>query len=551
MPYFMVCEGAQSSALLEYCLAVEAAAAKPLAESRRGSGPASDLIAVAALVAITWLPVLVGVYTRALLGWLAAAALAVVVERATVRLAPRVLVGALLASSAFVPSGLVTDSTHYLPVAVTAGALAIRTALTDWRSRHIERPVAEPMALAIVAYLAWAAVATSVSIDRRVSLPYWVGTVAVCALAFWAIPRLIPRREDREFILAVLGALGVIVAGSVYVLSQVGAISIFSHRVSDYQLIDLTVGGHATGAHFGKSAGLFLAPLEPSVLMVVAVLAMLGWTSTRTGRWMWAGRAAIVVMVPAILITLDRSAWLAALMATGAFAVLLAARRSAAVLAGILCLVFTLSFFSVVANVVGANAIATSCSTGCTQAAPGSDESPLRGGTGLSGREFLWAASVRAIEHRPLFGYGPGNNVPAIDTYLTGDGLPFKGLTSHDTWLRTAVEQGVPGLLLLLGVLAVAAWTFFLGARKPPRTSEPRTEATDPTRVTFAVSVVGLLGVMTFESFFLGGVNFSNLYLALALTLMLPPTTLQQFRRSLTRLDSIPEGPQIAHGPDV
>jgi ABC-type phosphate transport system permease subunit len=65
------------------------------------------------------------------------------------------------------------------------------------------------------------------------------------------------------------------------------------------------------------------------------------------------------------------------------------------------------------------------------------------------------------------------------------------------------------------------------------------------------VSVVGLLGVMTFESFFLGGVNFSNLYLALALTLMLPPTTLQQFRRSLTRLDSIPEGPQIAHGPDV
>lgn len=532
---------------------VEAAAVTPIAESRPGRSPAIDLIAVAAVVAIAWLPVLVGVYSSALVGWIAAIVLAVAVERATARLAPRVLVGALLASSAFVPSGLVTDSTHYLPVAVTAGALAIRAALSALSARNIERPVTEPVALVIAAYLAWAAVATATSIDRRVSLPYWVGTVAVCILAFWAIPRMIPRREDREFILAVLGGLGMIVAASVYVLSPLGAISIFGRRVSDYQLIDLTVGGHGTGVHFGKSAGLFLAPLEPSVLMVVAVLALLGLTSMLTGRALWASRAAIVFVVPAILITLDRSAWLAALMATGVFAVLPTARRSAAVLAGILCLVFTLSFFSVVANVVGANAIATACTTGCTQAAPGTggDEAPLRGGTGLSGREFLWAASVRAIALRPIFGYGPGNNVPAIDTYLSGDGLHFKGLTSHDTWLRTAVEQGIPGLLLLLGVLAVSAWTFLRGPREPRQAGERRTGIPDPTRVTFAVAVVGLLGVMTFESFFLGGVNFSNLFLAFALTLMLPPTTLLQFRRSLSRRGSSSERPQVAHSTDV
>jgi O-antigen ligase len=169
----------------------------------------------------------------------------------------------------------------------------------------------------------------------------------------------------------------------------------------------------------------------------------------------------------------------------------------------------------------------------------------------LSGREFLWSASVRAIAHRPVVGYGPGNNVPAIDAYLSGDGLHFKGLTSHDTWLRTAVEQGIPGLLLLLAALAVAAWTFLRGPREPRQPRERRTGIPDPTRVTFAVSVVGLLAAMTFESFFLGGVNFSNLFLALALTLMLPPTTLAQFRQSLSRRTSAAQRPQVAQSPDV
>jgi len=514
---------------------VEAAAVKSIAEPRRRGGQAREFLAVGALVAVAWLPVLVGVTTRALAGWAAAAVLAFAVERAIVRFPPRVLVAALLASGAFVPSGLVTDSTHYLPVAVTAGALSIRFVRNAWRSKHLERPAAEPVAVAVGVYLLWALVPTAFSIDHRVSLAYWVGMFAVCALVFWVSPLVIPRREDREFMLAVLGGLGVIVAATVYVLSPLGAISIFGRRVSDYQLIDLTVGGHGTGIHFGKSAGLFLAPLEPSLLMVVAMLALLGWASMRTGRWLWAGRAAIVFLVPAILLTLDRSAWISASIATGVFAVLPAARRSAAVTAGVLCLVFTLSFFGVVANLVGANAIATACPTGCTQPAAGSDEAPLRGGTGLSGREFLWSASVHAITHRPITGYGPGTNVPAIDAYLTGEGLRFKGLTSHDTWLRAAVELGVPGLLFLLVVLLSAAWVFLRAPRDPRPPTERRTGIPDPTRVTFAVSLLGLLGAMTFESFFLGGVNFSNLYLGIALAMMVPPMTFDHFIATLSR----------------
>ncbi len=488
---------------------------------------------VAALVAVSWLPVLFGVLTRPAFGWIAAAVLAAAVAYATTRHPPRVLVASLIASSAFVPSGLVTDSTHYLPVAAIAGAVAMRVAF-DWRvTQRFVRPPAEPVALAVALYVGWAAIATIASIDRRVSAGYWVGMVAVCALAFWVVPRISGARHDREFMLAVVGALGVVVAATVYALSVVGSVTIFGRRVSDYQLVDLTVAGHPTGFYVGKSAGVFLAPLEPAVIMVMAILALLGWTAMRRGGWMWAGRAAIVFIVPATILTLDRSAWLGAIIATGVFAALPSARKAAAVISALVCLFFAIFFVGMLANEVGANAVATiDCTAGCPAPAPGTDEAALRGGTGLSGRDHLWKASFEAIKERPLLGYGPGNNVPAVGPYLTGPNSIYRGLTSHSTWLRTAVEEGAPGLLLLIGVLLTSAWVFLRGPKEPRAPGERRTGIPDPTKATLAVSMLGMLGVMSFESYFLGGVNFSNLYFALATALMLPAMTLRQLRHS-------------------
>ncbi|HET7421388.1 MAG TPA: O-antigen ligase family protein [Candidatus Dormibacteraeota bacterium] len=511
---------------------MEAAVFEPIAQPRRAGGYPVEYVAVGAVAVIAWLPVLAAVLTRTAIGWGLAFGLAVVVERVTARLAPRVLLASLVVAGAFVPSGLVTDSTHYLPVAVVGGAIALRFALEAWRNRSLARPAAEPLVAAVGIYLLWAALATLTSIDHRLSAAYWLGMVAVCALAFWALPTLVSTRQDREFLLAVMGALGVVVAATVYVLSIAGDVYIFGRRVSDHLPVDLTIAGHATGVHFGRSAGLFIVPLEPSVIMVMALVALLGWTAMRHGPWMWAGRASIVFVVPAVLIALDRSAWLAAIVATGVFAALPLARRSATVTAAVLCLVFTACFVDVIANGIGVNAVEShACTTNCQAVAPGTDEVTLRGGTGLSGREYLWHASLDAIKKRPLLGYGPGNNVPAIEPYLSGEAARlFRGLTSHSTWLRTAVEDGIPGLLIFLGVLLVAAVVFMRAPREPRRRKDRRTGIPDPTRVTLAVSVVGLLGVMSFESFFLGGVNFSNLYLALALALMLPPMTLAQFR---------------------
>ena len=473
--------------------------------------PARFAAAVIAIALTSWLPVLVGATTRTTLGWLAAAALALVVEKMTRQLIPAALVAGLFVSSALVPSGLVTEATHYMPIAVTGGALALRVGLDAWRARRLSGLTAQPVMVAVGLYLAWAAVTTLTSTDHRTSVIYLAGMVGVCALAFWAIPKMLTDRSAGEAVLATLGMLGVVIAVSVYVVAVVGAVDVFGRPVGDVQRVDLTVLGHATGVFFDRSSGVYMAPLEASVVMVIGIGSLLGWSVTRTGRPLLAARLAMVIMVPAILLTLDRTAWLAAIVATGAFAALARAARLKAATAGVLCLFFALFFLLVFSNVIGVNAVlANTCTTNC---APGSDEAPLRGGTGLTGREYLWLASIYAIETRPVFGFGPGNDVPALVPYLGGGGVHIQGLTSHSTWLRTGVEMGIPGLAFLIGVLGAVAWAGRRGLRR-------LLDEGNAFQLALIASVCGLIPAMTFETFLLGGVAFSSLYLTLAVGLI-------------------------------
>ena len=481
-------------------------------------GPALFAGAVTAIVVASWLPVLVGVTTRAAFGWLLAAALAVLAAWLTRRLGSTVLVTGFVVSSAWVPSVLVTDSTHYMPVAVTGGALALRVAL-EARQRGL--PALPPMPIVITAglYLAWATIATATSIDRRVSVVYLVGMFAVLALAFWIIPAGLSRRPDRDLLLVATGVLGVVVALSVYFVSLTGKLTVFGRPIGLYQVVDLSLHGKATGIHFGYSSGFFQSPLEPSVLMVLGIVALLGWSSGRSARDVRLAWIAIVFTIPAILLTLDRSAWLAAVVGAGAFAVLAYPARLR-VAAGVLVFAFFTGFFLLVfANYIGANTIPVACTANCGAT---TDETAIRGGTGLSGRDYLWRASADAIKHRPLVGYGPGNNVQAIDPYLSPDakkaGYSLAGLTSHSTWFRTAVEMGIPGLLFLIAIGVAVAWVFVrraLSARALP----------DATRIAFAAAACGLLPAMTFETFLLGGVTFSSLFLAVAAGLAIGPET--------------------------
>src|SRR5260370_12096754 len=145
--------------------------------------------------------------------------------------------------------------------------------------------------------------------------------VAVCALALWSTPAGLAHRQDRGRLLAALGVLGVVVALSIYFVSVAGGLTVFGRVVGFYKVVDLTLAGRATGIHFGYSSGAYITPLEPSILTVIGIVALLGWSSGRALRDARLAWIAIIFMTPAVLVTLDRSAWLAAAVGGRAFTV--------------------------------------------------------------------------------------------------------------------------------------------------------------------------------------------------------------------------------------
>src|SRR5260370_36099508 len=146
--------------------------------------------------------------------------------------------------------------------------------------------------------------------------------VAVCALALWSTPAGLAHRQDRGRLLGALGGLGVVVGLSICFVSVAGGLAVFGRVVGFYKVVDLTLAGRATGIHFGYSSGAYITPLEPSILTVIGSVALLGWSSGRALRDARLAWIAIIFMTPAVLVTLDRSAWPPAAVGGGAFTVL-------------------------------------------------------------------------------------------------------------------------------------------------------------------------------------------------------------------------------------
>jgi len=76
-------------------------------------------------------------------------------------------------------------------------------------------------------------------------------------------------------------------------------------------------------------------------------------------------------------------------------------------------------------------------------------------------RLHRWVAGLRMVEQNPLLGVGPSNfyssykkyTVHSFETYVS-DNPERSGI--HNYYLMIAVEQGIPGLLLLLGLIITA-----------------------------------------------------------------------------------------------
>jgi putative inorganic carbon (hco3(-)) transporter len=80
----------------------------------------------------------------------------------------------------------------------------------------------------------------------------------------------------------------------------------------------------------------------------------------------------------------------------------------------------------------------------------------------LGGREALWQAAWMLIRDDPLTGVGVGNSRSAMMSYVrlfTGVGN-HEAVAIHNPILTIWVDTGLPGLLLYLGVLMSAIWSF-------------------------------------------------------------------------------------------
>ncbi len=120
------------------------------------------------------------------------------------------------------------------------------------------------------------------------------------------------------------------------------------------------------------------------------------------------------------------------------------------------------------AGVVGALAVAGAA---VVLLAPGAINLDAGSGAGLddatSGRYDLLAGGVRLVGQRPVVGWGSGSFSRAYRREETASQLQATS-ASHTIPMTVAAEQGVPGLLAYLALLAAAFWRLGRGVRADP-----------------------------------------------------------------------------------
>jgi O-Antigen ligase len=460
---------------------------------------------------------------------------------------PSVLL-ALIPVAALPMTGLIAAGTTYVPTGVVGTVLLLQVA----RDRRSYGLVGLPPRLvlgAVAGFLVWSTVAALASAWRSTGATYVVGMAATLTICFLVAPSMARRYpQTRRAVLETIALCGVIAGTFDVVLYLVGPIAPFNREIGRYLLMEVVLGGVRTGLVVPWATGPFLSPASASAILVTALLALLALRSEADRRWSRLIVGGITLVGVALILTWTRTGWLAAcaglaVMTLGSLASGRLDRIGVAWLAAFVILMGGVLLGSLGADlrmdldlqryrsadsvrgvespsaapgsttVTGSpgpsgSGSAAGNSTGGDVGAPQDQLPEIRGGSTLSGRLVLWTASVDAVRARPITGWGPGTNPEAIAPFLGMGGASYGGLTSHSTWLRTAVETGIPGLVLVgayvLGVLGFCLRRYL---RRSPL---------DLVNLGLFAVFVSLLFWETFESTILGGVAFPAFLWALS-----------------------------------
>ncbi len=463
----------------------------------------------ATVVALAWLIGFVPALCAPLLGLPAAAAIAAAISIVAGFLVPeRALAGvalALIPTSLAVSSQLVPLDGRYLPMAAVAGTLLIGVFRLARRGQVHAKVPPTSVFLALVAYLAWAVVAALTSIDRATSLIYLGGAAGVFLIAFVLVPTAVAEEVWTRRMLATVAATAGGLVVSDILLSTSGPITLFGEHVGLYQIAEILVAGTPTTLVVPRAMGPFPVPADAALALALGLVALLALRRDAGSRARKLGDLTILFVAAGLLLTMARSGWLVAAIATGLYAALVLIRgrldRAAVLVAAVFGAACILLSFNVLGARLRHDIEVSRYGPELTAPIPGADSEQFRGGMDLSGRPLIWDASLDAIRARPVVGWGPGTNAQAIAPYLTGEAARFRGLTSHNTWLRAAVELGLPGLAAFVAFgLASAAVVF-----RRRRVLAGERDRAGPAFIAIAGGIVAWQAV---ESLTLGGLSY-------------------------------------------
>jgi hypothetical protein len=474
---------------------------------------------------------------------LLAAMIAALGAVASSRWRPEAPILALLFTAALIGSPILPAENRYIPTLMCMTTSVATLGLCLYRGYQLQIPV-RGVAIALGVYAAAAGISTITSTDQRLSLTYLGGMVICLGTAFIAAPTLLKTATARFALAATAGIIGVLLAIASFALWLFGPVPAFDHSLGVYLITELRIGEALTGLVIPRASGPYTVPGYQALNLSIALFSLLAirrMVGPRTRRALFVG---ITLIIVAILMTMSRTGWLVAIVGALVFAAVVAERARSggsavprrtfvdgAALGAIVVLGVMLG--GLLMNSIGAEArydIAKArygdVAAGTTEEdivsgvvplpAPGTGgvtpEPPtaVRGGAESSSRGIIWAASLEAILERPLTGYGPGTNAEALAPFLTGANVIYRGLTSHSTWLRTALEMGVFGLVAMLGIVALTALTILRHRSVDGRLLEPSMWA-------LVAATAAIFVGQSMETLLLGALTYASLYWALAM----------------------------------
>jgi O-antigen ligase len=351
--------------------------------------------------------------------------------------------------SLFDPSTVEIDNLPRLVVLVVVAVVLLATWAADaaWSGWRPHRLV-NGLQWVLLAIVVWFGVTTLTSVEPRQSFIGRDGTYEGFILL--AAVAVLTSGLSESFTFDALPALFRVIVASTVPALVYGAIQFYDFVIDKGSNLDFVPwhnAFHNVFASFGNPNhfGGFLVTVLP-LGVVTAVTAKR--RSLRIALWVW-----VVAVVVLLLQTAARGAWLGGLAGTAVLVVgllpqLQTRARSASLVAAV-------AVVAAVVLVAGGSRFLGAKASALFKSGPGSS---------VSQRYGYWSSALRLARHHPLVGTGPDTFAVTYARYqdvtlakTLGPGYFVNG--AHNIFLSWLANEGVPGFILIVALLAFAvAW---------------------------------------------------------------------------------------------